>query len=321
MTNTLNALIDTDLQDLITSVVTAHSGEDGPALWQRLSDLGLADLTGHERRGGSEATWREAAVLVRALSAHGCTLDIGQSDLVAGWLLDRAAIAAPPALRTVHGLNEIQEGADQSLTADGSRAVVISWHDDGWALAEAEHHAAPVEDHAALHWAPIDGDAVEQARLRLALVRAVQITGALDSITALAIEHAQTREQFGRPIGARQAVQQMVSHIAAETALARAATDAAVLIAAESTVSTAQLAPAVAVARSCTGHAVDPVVRMAHQVIGAIGTTEEHRLHTFTSAALSLRNQQGTSRDWDRAVLTDAAGGVTLSDLSFTPDN
>lgn len=321
MTTTLNALIDTDLHDLITSVAGAHSGDAGPALWQRLSDLGLADLTGHERRGGSEATWREAAVLVRALSAHGCTLDIGQSDLVAGWLLDHAAITAPPALRTVHGLNDIRQDADQSPTARGTRTVVVGRRDDGWALAEAEHDTAPVEDPAALHWTPIDGDAVEQARLRLALVRAVQITGALDTITALAIEHAQTREQFGRPIGTRQAVQQMVSHVAAETALARAATDAAVLVAADSTVSTAQLAPAVAVARSCTGHAVDPVVRMAHQVIGAIGTTEEHRLHIFTSAALSLRNQQGTSRDWDRAVLTDAAGGVALSDLNLTPNN
>ena len=38
----------------------------------------------------------------------------------------------------------------------------------------------------------------------------------------------------------------------------------------------------VAVARSCAGHAASVVVRNAHQVHGAIGTTREHRLHEFT---------------------------------------
>jgi acyl-CoA dehydrogenase len=62
----------------------------------------------------------------------------------------------------------------------------------------------------------------------------------------------------------------------------------------------------VAVARSCAGHAASVVVRNAHQVHGAIGTTREHRLHEFTRAALAWRSEFGSVRYWDERV-TDAA--------------
>ena len=48
------------------------------------------------------------------------------------------------------------------------------------------------------------------------------------------------------------------------------------------------------------------VVRNAHQVHGAIGTTREHRLHEFTRAALAWRSEYGSVRHWDR-MLTDMA--------------
>ena len=61
-----------------------------------------------------------------------------------------------------------------------------------------------------------------------------------------------------------------------------------------------------AVARSCAGHATTVVVRNAHQVHGAIGTTSEHRLHEFTRAALAWRSEYGSVRYWDE-VLTGMA--------------
>ena len=48
------------------------------------------------------------------------------------------------------------------------------------------------------------------------------------------------------------------------------------------------------------------VVRNAHQVHGAIGTTREHRLHEFTRAALAWRSEFGSVRYWDDRV-TDMA--------------
>ena len=70
----------------------------------------------------------------------------------------------------------------------------------------------------------------------------------------------------------------------------------------------------VAAARSCAGHAASVVVRNAHQVHGAIGTTREHRLHEFTRAALAWRSEFGSVRYWDE-WLTDAALSVRITGL------
>ena len=166
----------------------------------------------------------------------------------------------------------------------------------------------------------------------------------------LAVTHARERIQFGRPLAKFQAVQHLVADIAAEAALARAATDGALANAlrtdwtsepslsssrAEPILSSSRAEPIlsssraehldflVAVARSCVGHAASVVVRNAHQVHGAIGTTREHRLHEFTTRALAWRSEYGSVQSWDEA-LTDhaiAAGADGLWALITTTSN
>ena len=64
-----------------------------------------------------------------------------------------------------------------------------------------------------------------------ALIRAFQMVGAMRRALDLSVEYAGDREQFGRPIGKFQAIQQMLAeaagHLAAaEAACARAAAEA-----------------------------------------------------------------------------------------------
>lgn len=316
---TLDSMIDADLQAMIAAVVAAHDCQDDSAFWNELGHLGLADLTGSESRGGSGASWREAAHLARTLARHGCALGIAESDLVAGWLLDQAGLAAPPALRSAHILATPSSPASSAAAPPlVERVVVARQVDQGWNIADIAASDLPFFRHCDhSQWQHVDDPVVVRARLHQALVHAVQITGALEAITDLTVEYAGARTQFGRPIGKQQAVQRLVATVAGETALARAATDAAVLAAAEPDTSLDQLRPMVAVACSCAGHAVDPVIRSAHQVIGAIGTTREHRLHIFTSTALALRNRHGGTRHWDTAVLDYAIHAQPLSDLTL----
>ena len=161
-------------------------------------------------------------------------------------------------------------------------------------------------DLAALHGVPVPAELVDQLRRKAALVRAIQVCAALDRILALSIEHTTSRIQFGRPLSKFQTVQNLISDIAAEAALARSATEAALTAAVASDWSADSLDFLVAVARSCAGHAASVVVRNAHQVHGAIGTTREHRLHEFTRPALAWRSEFGSVQHWDDAV-TDAA--------------
>jgi acyl-CoA dehydrogenase len=64
---------------------------------------------------------------------------------------------------------------------------------------------------------------------------------------------------------------------------------------------------AVAVAKSCVGHGSSVVVRGAHQVLGAIGTTLEHELHTLTKPILARRSEYGSLHEWDETLTSLAA--------------
>ena len=77
---------------------------------------------------------------------------------------------------------------------------------------------------------------------------------------------------------------------------------------------------AVGVAKSCVGHGSSVVVRGAHQVLGAIGTTLEHELHTLTKPILARRSEYGSLQDWDETLtaLASSAGHDRLWTLITT---
>ncbi len=65
--------------------------------------------------------------------------------------------------------------------------------------------------------------AVADTELAMAFARACQIAGALDAALALSIAYANERQQFGRPLGKFQAVQQSLASFACEAAAANCA--------------------------------------------------------------------------------------------------
>ncbi|MEU3168628.1 acyl-CoA dehydrogenase family protein [Streptosporangium sp. NPDC006930] len=318
-----------ELLDMMRQVFKDHARTAGPRttertfnaeLWNTLESLGLTRLTGRESDSGSGAGWPEAAALLATASEHAATVPLAEHDLLAGWLLETAGLPVDNALRSACVLN-----ADGTATAvpwaRHVRSLVVLWPDGGtWYAAdvslaevslrpghniagEPRDHVTVVTDR--LTGVPIADEVVAEFRLRGALARTVQMCGAMEKIVELCVEHTTRRVQFGRPLAKLQAVQQLVSDLAAETSLARAATDAAVRVATESLLSDEALF-AVAVARSCVGHASSVVVRNSHQVHGAIGTTAEHDLHLFTTQLLAWRSEFGSVRHWDD-WLTDAA--------------
>lgn len=321
--------VDPDLLDMMDRVFAefrathpaAESVRRDAGLWRRLDDLGLVRLTGAEERGGSGAGWYEAAELLAAAVRHGVRVPLAEHDLLACWLRDAAGLPGDDAVRTVcvldpHGV------ARRVPWASGADRMLLVWNSgERWDVADAEAQTLQitaganmigeprdtvVADLDALGGVPLPGELMDQFRLKSALVRSIQVCAALDRILQLSIEHADARIQFGRSLSKFQAVQNLIADIAAEAALARAATEAALTAAITSGWSAPQLNFLVAAARSCAGHATSVVVRNAHQVHGAIGTTREHRLHEFTRAALAWRSEFGSLRHWDEQV-TEAA--------------
>nr|WP_278185111.1 MULTISPECIES: acyl-CoA dehydrogenase family protein [Mycobacterium] len=334
---------DAELVEMMSAVFAAHREQHAPdeaiaELWGRLGELGLVRLTGSEESGGSGAGWPEAVELLRAAAWHGVKIPLAEHDLLACWLLETAGLEIDDARRTAAVLDADGVARGVPWAADSER-VVLLWRDgsggrvadvDTTSLAVTAGHnnaGEPRDDIraslAALSGNPVPATVVEQFMQRAAMVRAVQVCAALDRILELSVAHARERIQFGRPLAKFQAVQNLVADIAAESALARAATDGALAEALRSGWSSSHLYFLVAVARSCAGHAASVVVRNAHQVHGAIGTTLEHRLHEFTMPALSWRSEYGSVAHWDQ-MLTEyatAAGTEGLWALATATDN
>lgn len=321
--------VDPALSDLMDAVFAEYRRAHSPGttdgfdteLWRRLDELGLVRLTGAEQAGGSGAGWYEAVELLSAAVRHSVRIPLAENDLLACWLVEAADVQADAAVRTLCLLDEEGTASGVPWAATAERIVVVWQAADGYLLADTEPgnvsitpganmigepRDTVIADLAALAGVPVSADLVAQLRLKSALVRSLQVCAALDEALALSIEHATSREQFGRPLARFQAVQHLISDIAGEAALARCASEAALSAAVATDWAAPHLEFLVAAARSCTGHATSVVVRNAHQVHGAIGTTREHRLHEFTRAALAWRSEFGSVQYWDDRV-TDMA--------------
>jgi acyl-CoA dehydrogenase len=298
------------------------------SLWATLSELGLARLTGDEAAGGSGAGWTEAALLLTAAGAGAAAVPVAENDLLAGWLLTTAGLEGSDGVRTAAVL-DVDGGARSVPWARDVDSIVVLWQDAGstWRVAEiptaeielteAVNLASEPRDHirvdvSALSGAEVSESVAEEFRYRGALARTLSSVGAMDRILGLVVEHVTARVQFGRPLGKFQAVQALVSDIAAESALARAAADAAVAAAVDNGFGSSATRFAVAAAASCAGHAAAVVARNAHQALGAIGFTMEHELHRHANRILSWRNEFGTVASWDAELLEAAvaAGNV-----------
>ncbi|MFC5744373.1 acyl-CoA dehydrogenase family protein [Actinomadura rugatobispora] len=313
--------VDPALADMMASVFSDHDpASPTRPLWDTLESLGLTRLTTPAERGGSGAGWPEAAALLRAAASHGVSLPLAENDLLANWLLTKAGLPSDGSLRTACVLDGDGIARAVPWARDADRIAVLWDAGGGWRAADVPASSVRVDQatnlagearddvHVSLEdrpGVPVGGHLAEEFTLRGALARSLQMTGAMDGVLRLTIEHATTRTQFGRPLARFQAVQHLIADMAAETSLARAATDAAV-----------HGGPApftIAVATSCARHAAATVVRNAHQVHGAIGTTIEHPLHAYTLRALAWRSEFGSVHDWDERVA--AAALTTDKDL------
>ncbi len=318
------------LVEMIDGVFAEH-GRDAD-LWSRLDGLGLVRLTGTEASGGSGAGWYEAAELLSAAVRHGVRIPLAEHDLLAGWLLEATGLPTDGAVRTVCVLDDRGRATEVPWASTAGRIVVVWRRGGDYLVADVDADAVSitpgtnmigeprdtvVADLAALSGTDVTAELVAKLQLKSALVRGIQICAALDRALELSIEHVSAREQFGRPLAKFQAVQHLISDIACEAALARSATEAALSAAVAGDWTAPQLEFLVATARSCAGHAASVVVRNAHQVHGAIGTTSEHRLHEFTRAALTWRSEFGSVRHWDDRITEMALrpGGAGLWSL------
>ncbi|HEX4189476.1 MAG TPA: acyl-CoA dehydrogenase family protein [Marmoricola sp.] len=119
---------------------------------------------------------------------------------------------------------------------------------------------------------------------------AAEIVGVCTSALELAVAHTRAREQYGRPIGAFQAVRHRMSECHAAIESAKDTLRAA-------WVTTEDIGWAATVAKARAGRTQAEVMRHCIQVFGAMGLTEESDLHRYVTRAAALDGLLGGHLD------------------------
>lgn len=130
-----------------------------------------------------------------------------------------------------------------------------------------------------------------------ALCRTAAIVGALATSLELAVQYAQDRKQFGKSLSQFQIIQSYLAEMAAEVCAAGVAHDLGVGGATRD-----DGWGDVAVAKVRAGQAANTVAKLAHQIHGAIGMTQEYPLHVWTRRLWAWREEYGNELFWGRAL-------------------
>ena len=148
-----------------------------------------------------------------------------------------------------------------------------------------------------------EGWPILQAVLRRAAVgSAAEMLGAARKCLELSVEYARSREQFGQPIGAFQAIKHLCADMLVEVENSHAATYYAGW-ALDAGADDAALAASVA--KSYVSEAARQVCGAAIQVHGGIGFTWEYDLHLLFKRAKYLEPLYGSAEDHRELVLQE----------------
>ncbi len=307
------------------------AGEHGPglAIWRALAKAGVTGLVVPEASGGRGGPVElvvaceelghhpvpgpiaESMAAVPALLAG---LAAGQPELagltgpadVPGWLAGLASgeliatLALPPAV-------------PYALDADIAGLVLLAAQSKLWLAGPGIRHES-MDRARRLYEARPDQPLAAPSSLISAAMRTSVSYGALASAALLlgagrglleaSAEHARTREQFGRPIGAFQAVKHSLASVLIGLEFARPLLFAAAIAVGDGAPTAAR---DVSAARVACADAARLAARSALQVHGAIGYTQECDVSLWLTKVRALSSTWGSQAE-HRAVVLAALG-------------
>jgi alkylation response protein AidB-like acyl-CoA dehydrogenase len=274
------------------------------ARWPELAELGWLGVSVPEEQGGAGLSFVEEAIIVEEL---GYALYPGPYLGTVGFALsslgpkDRAAAAAGDVKWSaeVRGLTPWLGSVDRVIDMDGNAQDAR-----GEELVSVDP-SRPVGRLERGEGTPLPG-ARDVPRARAAM--AAEAVGIAQRVLELGVEHAKTREQFGRPIGVYQAVSHQLADTYADVELARSLAYWAAWCVAEGD---EQAPVAAAAAKAFAAEAAVRACERSIQVHGGTGFTWEHPLHRFYKRALWLEGF-GSRPSELRGEVADVVLGVTV---------
>ena len=289
----------------------AESGEYDAGLWDQMSELGWPGIFVDEDHGGQGLGVVELVILMEELgyvaapspfmsnAAAGLMVQFAGSDAQRSRLLP--GVASGEARGTVgvvagDGVAPMVPDAELAsfiVLVDGSSAVLFE--PDGASVERVDtiEDTRPYSRVSASGGEALEGD-VEGAFARVAVALSGELVGLSQRSLDMAVEYAKDRQQFGRPIGAYQAVSHTCAQMLLEVEGARSLTLYAAWAADHEPES---LPVAAAMAKAYASDAGFRVPANSLQVHGGIGFTWEHDLQFFLKRGKTDAHLYGTARE------------------------
>ena len=304
----------------------AEKGEPQEQLWQALSETAIPWAWAPEEYGGAGLSVKECGSVVRLSGRYAVPAPLCET-LISAWLLARTGCEVPTTSLTVAPVNStgsVTLSADGRLhgvvykvsyAAEAEQIIVIVPCDTEYAIVSVSKQEAQLSQGTNLAGEPLNDIRFNDLNVNIikrrkhpglveavhrvgALVRSLQMAGALDRILEMTVEYALERKQFGRPIAGFQAVQHNIAVLAEEAAAAQCAADNGLMQWTKFGIDDMRTEFAIAAAKIRCGEAAARGAKIAHQVHGAMGFAREYPLHQFTRRLWSWCDDFGSTSDW-----------------------
>ncbi|MFQ3594841.1 MAG: acyl-CoA dehydrogenase family protein [Sphingomonadaceae bacterium] len=297
------------LEDAFRRLLADHAGpqvaracEAGAVpeeLGAALRQSGFLDLLVSEAAGGAGLSLADLFPLAVAAGRHLLAVPFAETVLARAWFPGVLAGDSLVVLAPCSPLVPMARLASHAVVreADGLALCPLrAAGDDPWRTGAATQLETG---------APIAGAPAADLEAAAAALTAARIAGLVAGAAELAHAHVTTRQQFGRPLAAFQAIQQQMAELAEEGIAAHAAASLAF--------AGARIAPlAAALAKARASEAAAAGQAILHQVHGAIGMTAEYDLGLYTRRLQEARIAFGSESHWAARIadarLADRAG-------------
>lgn len=282
----------------------ANADGRGGTLWRTLADNGVLGVLAPERLGGLGLSELDQVLLLEEAGYAG----------VPEPLLETAAVAVPTLVGTaaeglVPGLVDGSAAATLSVASAphapyaDTCTIVLAQHGD--TVFAVERAAARLRPRTSvdrtrrlfdLEFDPSDATPVCQigaVELRANLAASAMLVGLGRRMLEMAVEYAKVRTQFGKAIGAFQAVQHRLADALLGLEFAAPVVHRAAWSLAESD---PEVGVHVSMAKVFAAEAATRTAKASLQVHGAIGYSTEYDLHLFMKRAWALSSAYGDAR-------------------------
>lgn len=263
--------------------------------------------------GSTTATW--------AVLGSSGEVDLGGHDVTASrsgsvWVLNgcRQGVvdgATADAVLTVAATNDGPAVFLVQTPAPGVKTVIHELLDPSLPAATVQFEAAPAT------WLGRVGPGVRTAIAEATIALSALQLGCLNAVLDIAVEHAKTRTQFGRPIGSFQAIKHRCADMFVDAETTRWVVYYAAALADQEADEMADLAHIAHMTGAFATAATQRAAANLLQVLGGIGYTWEHPAHRYFKRSTATGQILGGRRQHLDAVAAVIGDGKQLTDGVF----